>query len=244
MKSLLLVAFLALATGLLAQTVVPAGTILPLQLNSSLNSVTSKPGQVITARVMQDVPLPSGGKVHAGSKVIGRILEVTHAGNGKGARISLQFDKLKLSKRVIPITTNLRALASMMEVEAAQVPQSGPDRGTSEDSWTTLQVGGDVVYRGGGPVTNAAAVVGKPVPGGVLVRIASGTGNRCRGDLAGNDQPQALWVFSSDACGTYGFPDLTILHAGRSDPVGKIALGSESAQFDVRSGSGLLLRVQ
>jgi hypothetical protein len=243
MKATLLLGALVFATGLLAQTPVSRGTILPLQLNSSLNSKTSIPGQVITARVMQDIPLPSGGTIHAGSKAVGRILEVSRAANGKAATLSLQFDELNVAKRAIPMTTDLRALASMMEVAQAQVPQNGPDRGTSEESWTTEQVGGDVVYRGGGPVTSSSGVVGRPAPGGVLVQVAANRSGECRGDLAGDDRPQALWVFSADACGTYGFGDVTITHAGRTSPVGQITLSSDK-DFVIRSGSGILLRVQ
>ena len=240
----LLVGLLTLTTGLFAQNAIPAGTILPLQLNSSLNSAKSKPGQVVTARIMQDVPLPSGARIRAGSRAVGRVLEVVEARNGSGAKLSLQFDTLEVSKRRMPMTTNLRALASLMEVEEAQIPKTGPDRGTPEEAWTTVQIGGDVVYRGGGPVANGLRVVGAPTTNGVLVRVAGKRGTKCRGDLGGNEQPQALWVFSADACGTYGFPDLTIAHAGRSNPVGQITLASEKRNFNVRSGSGLLLRVK
>jgi len=242
----LLAGLLALATGSFGQNAIPAGTILPLQLDTSLNSAKSKPGQVVTARLMQDVPLPSGGRIRAGSKAIGRVLDVVEARDGSGAKLSLQFDTLEVAKRRIPMTTNLRALASMMEVEDAQIPKTGPDRGTPENAWTTTQVGDDVVYRGGGPVANGLQVVGTPTAAanGVLTRIASEPGSKCHGDLGDNDQPQALWVFSADACGTYGFPDLAIAHAGRSHPVGQITLASERSNFDVRSGSGLLLRVR
>jgi len=239
----LLVSLLAFATALYGQNAVPTGTILPVQLNSSLNSKKSKPGQVITARVMQDVPLPSGGKIRAGSKAVGHIIDVAEASNGSGAKLSLQFDRLAVSNRALPITTDLRALASMMDVEDAQVPQIGPDRGTSEDAWTTTQIGGDVDYHDG-PVTKGLQVVGMPTHDGVLVRLASKPGTKCRGDLSGSDLPQAFWLFSADACGTYGFRDLTIQHAGRSNPVGQITLTSEKDNFDVRSGSGLLLRVE
>ncbi len=222
----------------------PAGTILPLRLDSSLSSKKSKPGQVVTASLMQDVPLASGGKIRAGSKAVGRVLDVVKAGNGSGAKLSLQFTTLEVSKRRMAITTNLRALASMMEVNEAQLPEAGPDRGTSANSWTTEQIGGDVVYRGGGPVANGLRVVGTPTADGVLVKIASKPGTKCRGDLGGNDHLQALWVFSADACGTYGFSDLTVIHAGRSNPIGQITLASERGNVDIRSGSGFLLRVQ
>lgn len=244
MKNTLLAGLLALNTGLFAENVIPAGTILPLQPNTSLNSKKTKPGQVVTARLMQDVPLPSGARLRAGSKAVGRVLDVVEASNGSGAKLSLRFDTLEVSGRRIPMTTNLRALASMMEIEDAQIPKTGPDHGTPENWWTTVQIGGDVVYRGGGPVTEGLQVVGTPAPNGVLDRIASQPGTKCRGDMDGNDQPQALWVFSADACGIYGFHDLTIVHAGRSNPVGQITVASERSNFDVRSGSGFLLRTK
>lgn len=243
-RTTFLLSLLTLATGLFGRSAIPPGTILPLQLNSSLNSRKSKPGQVVTARLMQDVPLPSGAKIRAGSRAVGRVLEVVVARNGSGAKLSLQFDTLEVSRHRMPMTTNLRALASMMEVDDAQVPKTGPDPGTSPSSWTTVQIGGDVVYRGGGPVTEGLQVVGTPAPNGVLDRIASQPGTKCRGDMDGNDQPQALWVFSADACGIYGFHDLTIVHAGRSNPVGQITVASERSNFDVRSGSGFLLRTK
>jgi hypothetical protein len=239
-----LVGLLFLAAELLGQSSIPAGTILPLRLNSSLNSKKSKPGEIVTARLMQDVPLPSGEKIHAGSKAVAHVLEVAGARNGGGAKLSLQFDTLEVSHQKLPMTTNLRALASMMEVEDAQTPKTGPDRGTSENSWTTEQIGGEVVYRGGGPVAKGLRVGGKPTADGVLVRIAAKPGTKCRGDLSGNVQPQALWIFSADACGTYGFADLKIVHAGRSNPIGQITLASEKSNFDIRGGSGLLLRVK
>jgi hypothetical protein len=239
-----LAALLAFSGGLLAQNAIPAGTILPVQMNTSLNSKKSKPGQVVTARVMQDVPLPSGTKIPAGSKVIGRVLNIVEAKNGNGAQLSLQFDTLEVSNHRIPITTNLRALASMMDIEEAQIPKTGPDRGTSEYEWVTDQIGGDVVYGRAGRVTNGLQVVGTSTSNGVLGQVSSKPGTKCGGDLVSNDFAQALWLFSTDACGTYGFPDLTIVHAGRSNPVGQITLASERGNFDVRSGSGMLLRAK
>jgi len=225
------------------QNTIPAGTILPLRLNSALNSKKSKAGQAISATLMQDVPLAPQSTIHAGTKVMGHVVDVIPATTTSGARISFRFDTIEISKQKVPITTNLRALASMMEVHEAQLPQSGPDRGTSENAWTTVQIGGDVVYRGGGPVAHGLEVVGTPTAKGVLCRVRANTSAKCRGETDGNDLPQALWVFSADACGAYGFPDLTIIHAGRSSPFGEVALGSTRGDFEVRSGSGMLLRV-
>ena len=243
MRNLFVVVLWFCATAVFGQNTIPAGTILPLRLNSALNSKKSKAGQAISATLMQDVPLASRSAIHAGTKVIGHILDVTPPTAASGAKISFGFDTIEISKRKVPLTANLRALASMMEVQGAQLPQSGPDRGTSENSWTTIQIGDDVVYRGGGPVAHGLEVVGTPAANGVLCRVRANPAAKCRGETDGNDRPQALWVFSADACGAYGFPDLTIIHAGRSSPIGQVTIGSSRGDFKVRSGSGMLLRV-
>ena len=243
MKRIFWLSLIMLSMDLFAQNTIPVGTILPVALNSSLNSRKVKPGQVITARVMQDVPLSPGSTIHAGAKVIGRVIDVKPANGGSGAQVSFRFDTLVVSKRRIPIITNLRALASMMAVEAAQLPESGPDRGTSQNAWTTDQIGGEVVYRGGGPVADGLRSVGEPTYGGVLVHVSAKPGSPCRGEIEGNDRLQALWVFSSDACGVYDFADLAIVHAGRTDPVGEITLASDQGEVNIRAGSGMLLRV-
>ena len=218
MKRIPWISLVLLATPLLAQSAIPPGTILPMQLNSSINSRKVKPGRVITARLMQDVPLSPDSTIREGAKMVGHIEEVERS------KVSVRFDTLIVSKRRIPVTTNLRAVASMMAVDAAQVPVTGPDRGTTENDWITERVGGESI--------NVS-----------LLQAKSKFGMPCRGEVAGNDRPQALWVFSSDACGAYGFSDLTIMHAGRTNPVGRITLSSAHGDVNVRAGSGLLLRV-
>jgi hypothetical protein len=225
---------------------IPSGTILPMRLNSTISSTTSKPGQVITGRIMQNVLLASGGKIKAGSKIIGHIVEVTPEAAGEQARVSLQFDKLVFSNQTITILTNLRALAGFMEVLDAQTPTTAPGEGDNFYSLTTVQVGGDVVYGVGGPVTtaeNSDQVVGKAGAYGVLGQVRAKEGTKCRGAIDGNDSPQALWVFSSDACGAYGLEHISIAHAGRTDPTGVIILTSNSGKLRIPAGAGILLRV-
>lgn len=228
---------------LLAQEMVPAGTILPVRLTSTLSSTGAKPGQILSARVMQDVPLPNGRSIRAGARVSGRVLDVAPGAQGRPATVSFVFDKLAFSKRTVSITTNLRAVASALEVNGAELPESSGDRGTPYVAWVTDQVGEEIVYRGGGHVMNGEQIVGEPVSDGVLARVSAKPGSQCRGSIAGNDRPQALWVFSSDACGIYGYSDVRIGHAGRTDPIGKITLEFEGRDPKVRAGSGMLLRV-
>jgi len=81
---------------------------------------------------------------------------------------------------------------------------------------------------------------------GVLdhVSASSRQGRECRGVVDGNNSPEAMRVFSSDACGTYGLSQIRVTHVGRTEPVGVIVLTSEKSQLKLPSGAGMLLRVQ
>jgi hypothetical protein len=227
-------------------TFIPSGTILPARLSGTLSSRKSKPGQAVTARIMQSVPLPDGSEIPRGARVEGRVVEVVRGTASPGERISLQFDKLRLSGQVIPIVANLRAIAGFMEVYAAETPAVGPGFGDVFRWMTTIQIGGDVVYGEGGPVTsaeNGEEVLGKAVDGGTLVRVRANERLGCRGEVDGSDRPQALWVFSSNACGTYGLEHVQVRHAGRNDPIGVIILASDKGSLRIQSGAGMLLRI-
>ena len=243
MKSFLLGSLL-LSAAALAQNEIPPGTILPAKLNSSLNSRKNNAGQTITARVMQDVPLSPHTKIRAGSKVVGHVVAARAAAKRGSSQITLRFDRLEFNHRSVPISTNLRALASTMEVEDAQVPPTGPDRGTPWAWRTRNLIGGQVAYGDGGPVERGDSIVGKTLADGVLLPVEANRARGCRGQVAGNNGDQALWVFSSDACGLYGMPDVTLAHAGGSEPVGEITLRSSQGNLNVRAGSGLLLRIE
>jgi hypothetical protein len=223
---------------------IPVGTILPARLNHGLSSKSAKPGQVVTARIMQEVPLPNQENIPEGAKLLGKIVSVERAGNGTRGKITFRFDTLAIHQRTIPIAVSLRALAGFMEIQFAQTPVFSPGFGTPYLWANTRQIGGDEVYGVGGPVTNQSSEwIGKGVYGGVLVHVHAQPDSRCRGPLDSEDRLQALWVFSSDACGVYGIPGVIIDHAGRTEPLGEITLLADQEELLVRGASGMLLRV-
>jgi hypothetical protein len=225
---------------------VPPGTILSVRLNTSLSSEKSKPGEVITGRIMQQVPLPGAAKISPGSKVFGRVLAVT-PGNHGGSEISIRFDSVAFRHQRAALLTTLRAIAGFVAVEQARVPIMSSGEGEVYDWLLTVQIGGEDVYGVGGPVTrwnDPSEVVGKETPDGLLGQVHARGGTSCSGPLHGNDSPQAFWVFSSDACGAYGLANLIIAHAGRTNPAGAIVLRSSNGKLSLPSGTGMLLRVR
>src|ERR1700751_2698098 len=159
MKSFFLPAILFLIPGAaLAQIEVPAGTVLPVTLHGSLSTTKSKSGDFVKARVMQDIPLGEGSKIRAGSYVEGKVISVEAPSSGNPARITFQFDRIVTSKSAVPVTTNLRALASTLEVNSAQSPMYD-DPGSSPYVNNTRQIGGEIVFRGGGHVMDGHMVV-------------------------------------------------------------------------------------
>ncbi len=134
MRTLIGLTALLLVTGCLCAQQIPSGTLLPTMLDNTLDSDKSKPGDEISAKLRQDVPLPDGGKIKRGSKVLGHVATVVPASSGRPGKIAVQFDHIEFDKREVPITTNLRALASMRAVSTAQEPVN-PNGGNGTSSW-------------------------------------------------------------------------------------------------------------
>jgi hypothetical protein len=173
-------------------------------------------------------------------------VSVTPKPNGAGSQVSMQFDKVYMAGQWVPVTTDLRAIAGFMAIQAAQTPDEAPSEGSPYNWLPKTQIGGDSVYGVGGPVMSAedtSKVIGKSVGDGVLVPVGAKEGTKCRGEMNGNDSLQAMWIFSSDACGAYGIEHLRITHAGRTDPKGTIVLASDVEKLSLRNGDALLLRV-
>jgi hypothetical protein len=223
---------------------VPAGTVLPVGLNHGFSSNDARPGQPITARIMQDVPLPGGGKIPEGAKVLGTILSVSTSGKASGAKISFRFNEIQIHRRRVAFVSSLRALAAPMDVAAALTPDLSPGFGTPYIWSTTRLIGGDVKYGAGGPVTDKwSHTVGQGTYDGVLVHLRPQLAGGCPGALDDDNRLQALWVFSADACGVYGITAVSIEHAGRSAPAGEITLAALTGDLKIRGGAGMLLRV-
>ena len=214
-----------------------AGTILPVSLDTTVHMNHAHPGQRVQATLMQSIP---GTAVHRGARLEGEVIAVSPAPN---PRLVLRFTTLRLRHTQLPVAVSLRAMASLLEVEEAEVPEDMAMRGTVPENATTRQIGGQQVYRGGGPVAEGMVAVGQPVAYGILALPMVHPGEPCRAAVGDSSSPQAFWVFSSDACGLFGYGNLRLEHAGRSGPAGVIVFTASHPNVTLQSGSGLLLRV-
>jgi hypothetical protein len=208
----------------------PAGTVLPVRLETTLRPGMN-PGTNIRATIMQDVPLPDGGKIPLGTKLSGHVVSAS------ANELAIQFDSLKVKGSVIPVTASLRAIAAPLDVQDAETPKNLTERFNAPWDGDSNQIGGEVAYRDA-DLMDGVEPVGKALAGGGALGALRASPKGCSAD----PNVQALWVFSTTACGVYGDMDFIIAHNGKTAPVGQIVLRSADGVL-VRSGSGLMLRV-
>jgi len=229
------------STVLVAQQI-PVGTAIPVMIGKGFEANKSAVDKTLEGQVMQDVRTPSGIEVSSGAKVIGHIVNVNTDSRASGSSITLRFDAIEDHGRRIPIRVNLIALASMMDVADAETPLNSGSNTDPINLWVTRQIGGDIVYRGQFKVKSGTGEVGKWLQGGgVRIKLTPNPEKGCPNGPA-YEFEQSVWIFSSDACGTYGYRNLKIAKSGSTAPVGDIVLQS-SKTVKIRGGSGWLLTI-
>jgi hypothetical protein len=222
---------------------IPDGYILPVQLERTLSIKSARPGDAIEARIMQEVPLPNREKVALRSRVKGTVLSVARDPDETGVELTVRFDRVSHHRQNLSVTTSLRAIASYMAVHQAEMPAGAFD--AAFPRWEdTVQIGGDLRYGDGFAVRNRQKEkVGMGVLGGVLAYAKANPALGCDGPGGADRRLQALWLFSSDACGVYGFQGVELVRNGQSSPVGEITLHFKKPDMKLSSGTGMLLSV-
>jgi hypothetical protein len=221
---------------------IPPGTTVPIQVKTGLNAASDAAGKRIVGRVMQEVSLPDGGKIKEGASITGRIIRVTKPGTS-GSSMVVSFDAIESGDHEIPVRAALIAVASFVEISHAQSPTNSTANMDPTSQWTTRQVGGDIVRRGWGKAGSSSGIIGKWIKGtAVVIKLTPNPKAGCPGGGPGYETEQAVWVFSSAACGTYGLSNVAIAHSGATSPAGQIELNSKK-NMAIASGSGWLLMV-
>lgn len=218
----------------------PIGTVVPVMLDTKLAAAKDRPGKEIKGRVMQEVLLPDGGRIKKLTRITGHVVSVS-APESAEPIIVLKFDALLDNGDAIPVRLGVLAVASAASVWEAQSPVGASSNVDPTSQWVTRQVGGDIVKRGLGKVFSANGPSGTWVEGSsVVIRLTPNVFAGCTGG-PGYDWEQAVWIFSSTACGTYGLRGVTIKSSGQVPPTGEIQLKSTQKNLEIRGGSGWLL---
>jgi hypothetical protein len=196
-----------------------------------------KPGKEIRGRVMREELLPDGGRIKKLTKITGHVVSVSEPESAEPI-IVMKFDALLDNRDAIPVRLGLLAVASAASVWEAQSPVGASSNVDPTTQSVTRRVGGDIVKRGLGKVFSANGLSGTWVEGSsVVVRLTPNALAGCA-EGPGYDWEQAVWIFSSAACGTYGLRGATTKSSGRVPPTGEIQLKSTQKNLEIRGGSG------
>jgi hypothetical protein len=222
---------------------IPPGYILPIDLEHTLSVKHARAGDAIEARITQEVPLPDREKIPFRSVVRGSVVSVVMDDDEIGAELTLRFDQVSHHKQNLSVTTSLRAIASLFAVRQAQMPVGAWDE--MFQRWAhTIQIGGDFRFGDGSAVRNRwKEKVGEGVLGGVLVYARANPALGCEAPAGADGHVQALWLFSSDACGVYGLRGVQLVRNGQSKPIGEITLHFKKASMKLSQGTAMLLYV-
>jgi hypothetical protein len=228
MRTLFGLTAILLVTACLCAQQIPAGTLLPAMLDDTVDSDKSKPGEAISAKLRQDVPLPGGGKIKRESKITGHVVAVTAASDGNPYQISVKFEQIEVNRRPV--------------AQSRQPANANGGNGTSVWDLNLSQIGGQIAYNGQKVVRWKGQVVGRiPQPGAVLAVPMANPEFGCAGPGA-NTSEQAFWVFSTNACGIYGNNDMTFVTGIGVTSPGQIEFKSPK-KITASGGSGWLLQV-
>jgi hypothetical protein len=202
------------ANAALPVQLLPPKTTLPIIFTGSVDAKNAHVGDLVLAKTIQNVDLPGGARLPAGSKVIGHVVGSTAFAfdrrayaRQKQARLSIHFDEVSTGKTSFALNVYVRAIADPISAWDAEMPTPNSYDSAPE----TNQIGGDIVRRSMDEVvSNNGDVVGYRRHADVYAHLISAVGNAPNA-CDGSDTEQAMGAFSASACGLYGFAGSELL---------------------------------
>jgi hypothetical protein len=140
-----------------APVVIPAGAELALELRTTLSSASSQAGDLVVARLTEDVKVGERVVLPQGSEVRGRVTAAVGSGKVKGrARLAFEFDRVVVGSREVELT------AGGVDITAGDSKKRD-----------AAMIGGGAA---GGAIIGAIADGGKGAAIGAVIGGAAGTG--------------------------------------------------------------------
>lgn len=231
-----------------AQTI-PSSTAIPVVFTQTLEAGRAKPGDAVTARTTQEVLLPGGGVIPAGTALIGHVVEsapyvfdpALYAAQNESV-LSVHFDRIAVSDYPVSVHLAARAIAGPVIAYEAGIPHY---RDETDSTGTRILIGGDSFS----PLESHVLSPGGDIAGyirkqGVFARLlASDEVNGSPANPCGaTTSEQSVGIFSPSACGVYGMDTVLMLRNGGHGS-GTFALESNRQTVKLYAGSAALLQV-
>jgi hypothetical protein len=158
-------------------TLVPAGTIIPLELKNTINSHTAYVEQAVYAKSIFPVVVDQQVLIPEGSYVRGEVTEVVRPGRVKGtAKLGLRCDSLILPDGVTrPLHARVYSIAgARLSDQSGGTPQKSDAVNTKEQSSEEPGgVAGDAIVDAGGMALGPSVTTGAEGVGGFILTLVT-----------------------------------------------------------------------
>lgn len=248
-STLVALALLAAATTFTQAETIPPSTTIPIEFSSTLKAGKLKPGDAVRARTAQAVMLPNGGEVPKGTPVTGHVTESAafHFDESpyaiqKPSLLGVRFEQIELKNGKQDVRLQLRALVNVFAIDDGTRPYYEMEYASD---MTVYQVGGDSrIIRGTRIFSPSGNVVEYVRKNGTFGHLQAGPATNSTSGLSCDaiGTEQAVGVFSSEACGLYGFEGSRLEQNGsRSDNT--LLLSRPGVSVEIPAHSMALLEV-
>jgi hypothetical protein len=231
-----------------AQTKVPLGTALPVRFVRSVDAKTARPGDRVTAKTLQVVMLPGGQRLPKGTLLVGHVVDAQPYhfnpepyAHQKASSISIHFDQIVNGDLSLPVNLSVRALANALQSRWAPRPHYHDE---TDGAGTMILIGGDEFSPFDKTVRdNGGDVIAYNRKDGLFARLlpSDDPASKTRLNCSSTSTEQSVAIFSPNACGLYGFGNVSMSHAGRSGS-GTFTLVSSGRSITLYAGSTALLQ--
>ena len=210
-----------------AASVLPSGTAINAELNSSVDSKKAKVGDKVEAHTTEAVAIAGKTLVPRGAKLDGHVIEATARSKGdNGSTLAIQFDKA-IAKKGEEMPLNVLIMA----VAPPKSPQFGGATGPGSDPMSDR----GAAVAGGSPMGASRP----QTTGGGIADPANGSARSGGSTTEANGSSQ----LSADSRGVYGLKDLKLMEH-KSDAGQTTVIVSEGKNVRLDGGTRLLLVAQ
>jgi hypothetical protein len=228
---------------------IPSSTAIPVTFTQTIKAGEAAAGSTVTAKTIQVVHLTDGQVLPKGTTLIGHVVKSQRLVANQDQSsvqspsvLSIHFDKIAEKGTSIPVSLSVRAMSNAVESYEGSIPEFSND---TDYVGTRVLIGGDRFDPLQKDVVAANGdVVGVNRKDGVFAKLqATESVNRNSSLTCGSTTTeQSVGIFSSSACGLYGFASGDQLR-NQSEGNGTFALESHTRTVELHAHSAALLQV-